>query len=109
MGKVRRRPNLLQQRLEAALSQGREIRVRVTDGYFSGVPTYLDAEFVELVNLYVPEAEEEEEFEPEPYERTVWLIRLSKIVAIADASDAWSKEDLEKLLSPQEIASETDD
>jgi hypothetical protein len=95
--------SLLYRRLEEALQQGTEIWVRASGSGFSGIPIHLDPEFIELVNVFVPEledeADEEDELEETPYQRTVWLIRISDINAIAYSTESWSKERLEQLLN----------
>lgn len=97
-----RTSNLLYQRLEEALQQGREIWVRALGSGFSGVPIHLDDEFLEIVYVYVPDAlDEDSDFEiddDDPYHRTVWLIRISDISAVAYSTESWSKERFERLL-----------
>lgn len=100
-------PNLLHQRLEEALQNGSEVRVRTHDTGFIGIPIHLDAEFVELVYLYVSD-EEDEDDTINPYARTVWLIKLSEITAIAYPLKTWSKQDLEHWLHDDVLAPEPD-
>jgi hypothetical protein len=64
-----------------------------------GIPIHLDAEYVEVVDVDIAEGYEEEEFADDPYQRTVWLIRLAEISAISYATDRWSKDRFERLLS----------
>ena len=100
MRKIHHPPNLVSRRLEEALQQGIEVYLQIKDARFSGVPVYLDEEFVEILYLHVPDHESEEETEA-PYGRTVWLIKLSEIVAIAYSTEFWSKNRFEELL-PQD-------
>ena len=53
--------SLLYRRLEEALQQGNEIWVRASGSGFTGIPIHLDPEFIELVNVFVPDLEDEEE------------------------------------------------
>ena len=63
-----------------------------------GIPIFLDPEYVEVVDVDVAEGFEDEDLPDEPYQRTVWLIRLEEISAISYATDRWSKERFERLL-----------
>ena len=63
-----------------------------------GSPIFLDAEYVEVVDVDVAEGFEDEELPDEPYQRTVWLIRLEEISAISYATARWSKDRFERLL-----------
>jgi len=99
--------NLLHQRLEEALQNGNEIRIRTHDTGFVGIPIHLDAEFVELVYLYVSDDDDDDET-TSPYARTVWLIKLSEITAIAYPLKTWSKQDLERWLHEDTLAPEPD-
>lgn len=98
-------PNLLHQRLVEALQNGNEIRIRTRETGFVGIPIHLDDEFVELVYLYVSEPEIKDD---SPYARTVWLIKLSEITAIAYPMQSWSKKDLESLLYSEKLISDSD-
>ena len=100
-------PNLLYQRLENALQQGSEVHVVSSCGKFVGIPISIDGEFLELVNLYIPT--ENDEWEDEPYERIVWLIKLSEITAVASVVQSWSKSQFEQLLNPKKTALESED
>ena len=100
--------NLLHQRLEEALQNGSEIRIRTHDAGFVGIPIHLDAEFVELVYLYVNNDDDDEDEATNPYGRTVWLIKLSDITAIAYPFRTWSKQDLERWLEEDTLAPEPD-
>lgn len=106
-------PNLLYRRLEEALQQGREVWIRTVGGGFAGIPIYLDAEFVEIVSVYVPDDDDEELLEPliemeelsdeeEAYHRTVWLIRISEISAASYSTASWSRRSFEQLLNREE-------
>ncbi|NJN31848.1 MAG: hypothetical protein HC824_16525 [Synechococcales cyanobacterium RM1_1_8] len=86
--------DMLLQRLQEAHAQGSEVRIRLANSSFHGVPVHLDSEFVELLCLYVDESDEES-----MCERAMWLIKLSEIVAFSYPIDSWSKERLEALLN----------
>ena len=88
----------LYHRLEEALHAGSEVWFRMPGTRLVGIPIYLDAEYVEVVDVDVAEGFEDEELPDEPYQRTVWLIRLEEISAISYATDRWSKERFERLL-----------
>lgn len=105
--KVNPKPNLLYKRLEEALQQGNEVQVVSSCGRFFGIPSALDEDFLELVNLYIPS--EEEAWEDEPYERTVWLIKISEIVAVAYPIQSLSKAQLESLINPSPTVFESED
>ncbi|MGF1493463.1 MAG: hypothetical protein ACFBSC_13610 [Microcoleaceae cyanobacterium] len=98
---------LLYRRLEEALQHGNEVEVVVSNGSFYGVPVNLDHDSLEIVNFYVPEnrTSRGSAF----YERTVWLIRLSEIIAVAYSIESWSKHELERLLGATETVSESED
>jgi hypothetical protein len=96
---IRTGSNRIHQRLEEALQQGLEVRIKVADSGFIGVPIYLDDEFVELVYLYVKEDEDDQD--EEPYARTVWLIRLAEIKAVA-ITQPWSRQRLNRLIKPDQ-------
>lgn len=96
---------LLHQRLEEALQNGSEIQVRTHSTGFVGIPIHLDAEYVELVYLYVSD---EEEALDAPYARTVWLIKVSEITAIAYPLKTWSRQDLEHWLQDETLAPDRD-
>ena len=99
--------NLLYQRLEEALQQGSEVHVVSSSGKFFGIPISIDPDFLELVNLYIPE--EVEDWDDEPYERTGWLIKLSEVVAVAYPVQSWSKDQFEELLTSKQTAFESED
>ena len=109
-------PNLLYRRLEEALQQGREVWIRTVGGGFAGIPIYLDAEFVEIVSVYVPDEEEllepildlveELDDDEETYHRTVWLIRISEISAASYSTASWSRKSFEQLLNRDEESQE---
>ena len=63
-----------------------------------GIPIYLDGDYVEVVDVDVAEGYEDDELPDDPYQRTVWLIRLAEISAISYATDRWSKDRFERLL-----------
>lgn len=94
--------DLLRNRLQEALQQGTEVRIRLASSNFYGVPIHLDSEFVEILCLFVDETDDSA-----MCERAVWLIRLSEIVAFSYPIDSWSKERLEALLHPSEQQSDT--
>ncbi|MEO1401404.1 MAG: hypothetical protein AAFV72_09205 [Cyanobacteria bacterium J06635_1] len=93
------------QRLEDALQEGTEVKFRLTWGNLTGIPIYLDPTCVEIVsvNVYV---EDDDEPSEEISWRTVWLIRLEEINAIAYLSESWSKGRFEQLLGHEDGASE---
>ena len=93
--------DMLLQRLQEAHQQGSEVRIRLANSSFHGVPVHLDSEFVELLCLYVDESDE-----TAMCERAMWLIKLSEIVAFSYPIDSWSKGRLEALLSEPEVKSE---
>ncbi|HEY9815966.1 MAG TPA: hypothetical protein V6D20_09260 [Candidatus Obscuribacterales bacterium] len=97
------RQNRLYIRLQEAFRQGHEVRVRLPHGDFMGVPIYLDAEFVELLDLYIPTPDEGDDC----CERTVWLIKLAEIITISLSTEYWSKDRLEQLLSQENEPSES--
>ena len=88
----------LYHRLEEALNSGSEVWFRMPGTRLVGIPIYLDAEYVEVVDVDVAEGFEDEDLPDEPYQRTVWLVRLEEISAISYATDRWSKERFERLL-----------
>ncbi len=92
--------DLLFHRLQEALQQGTEVRIRLANSSFYGVPVHLDGEFVEILSLYVDESDTNS-----LCERAVWLIKLSEIVAFSYPIDSWSKERLEALLKPSDTQS----
>lgn len=92
---------MLLQRLQEAHQQGSEVRIRLANSSFHGVPIHLDSEFVEILCLYVDESDESS-----MCERAMWLIKLSEIVAFSYPIDSWSKERLEALLNQPEAKSE---
>ena len=89
--------DMLLQRLQEAHSNGTEVRIRLANSSFHGVPVHLDSEFVELLCLYVDESDE-----TAMCERAMWLIKLSEIVAFSYPIDSWSKDRLEALLEGPE-------
>lgn len=98
-------PNLLYQRLEDALQQGLELRLVTQGDRFSGVPIAMDEEFIEILYLHVAEAEDSED---EPYARTVWVIRIAEILAVA-YQQSWSRAKLAQLLPADEATSEIEE
>lgn len=88
----------LYHRLEEALNSGSEVWFRMPGTRLVGIPIYLDADYVEVVDVDVAEGFEDEDLPDEPYQRTVWLVRLEEISAISYATDRWSKERFERLL-----------
>ena len=88
----------LYHRLEEALHCGSEVWFRMPGTRLVGIPIFLDAEYVEVVDVDVAEGFEDDDLPDEPYQRTVWLIRLEEISAISYATDRWSKERFERLL-----------
>lgn len=89
--------DILLQRLQEALLHGTEVRIRLANSSFHGVPVHLDSEVVEILCLYVDESDESA-----MCERAMWLIKLSEIVAFSYPIDSWSKERLEALLESSE-------
>ena len=88
----------LYHRLEEALNSGSEVWFRMPGTRLVGIPIYLDADYVEVVDVDVAEGFEDEDLPDEPYQRTAWLVRLEEISAISYATDRWSKERFERLL-----------
>ena len=88
----------LYHRLEEALNSGSEVWFRMPGTRLVGIPIYLDADYVEVVDVDVAEGFEDEDLPDEPYQRTVWLVRLEEISAISYATDRWSKDRFERLL-----------
>ena len=88
----------LYHRLEEALHAGSEVWFRMPGPRLVCIPIFLDAEYEEVVDGDVAEGFEDEDLPDEPYQRTVWLIRLEEISAISYATDRWSKERFERLL-----------
>lgn len=84
--------SLLYKRLEAALQEGTEVRIRLASSSFFGVPVQLDRDFVEILNIYVDEED------ASLCERSIWLIKLSEIVAFSYPVESWSKDRLEELM-----------
>ncbi len=91
-------PSRLYHRLEEALNSGSEVWFRMPGTRLVGIPIFLDTDYVEVVDVDVAEGFEDEELPDEPYQRTVWLIRLEEISAISYATDRWSKDRFERLL-----------
>jgi hypothetical protein len=102
----RGKSNLLYQRLEDALQQGLELRLVTQGDRFCGVPISLDDEFIEILYLHV--AEDEDAPEEEPYARTVWVIRIAEILAVA-YQQSWSREKLAQLLPADQATSEIEE
>lgn len=88
----------LYKRLEEALHTGSEVWFRMPGTRLVGIPIYLDNDYVEVVDVDVAEGYEDDELPDDPYQRTVWLIRLAEISAISYATDRWSKDRFERLL-----------
>ncbi|MEM9090076.1 MAG: hypothetical protein AAGC93_15155 [Cyanobacteria bacterium P01_F01_bin.53] len=88
----------LYHRLEEALHSGSEVWFRMPGTRLVGIPIFLDNDYVEVVDVDVAEGFEDDELPDEPYQRTVWLIRLEEISAISYATDRWSKDRFERLL-----------
>ena len=97
MKKKKCKSNILYQRIEEALEQGTEVSIQVSQGGFFGIPVYLDSKYVELVNFYIPNNDDDDK----DYQRTVWLIKLSEIIAVAYPMEMWSKERFEQLLNQE--------
>ncbi|MEO0394595.1 MAG: hypothetical protein AAF243_01255 [Cyanobacteria bacterium P01_A01_bin.137] len=92
------RQTRLYKRLEEALHTGSEVWFRMPGTRLVGIPIYLDGDYVEVVDVDVAEGYEDDELPDDPYQRTVWLIRLAEISAISYATDRWSKDRFERLL-----------
>lgn len=88
----------LYKRLEEALHTGSEVWFRMPGTRLVGIPIYLDSEYVEVVDVDVAEGFDDDDLPDEPYQRTVWLVRLGEISAISYATDRWSKDRFERLL-----------
>ena len=101
-------PSRLYRRLEEALNTGSEVWFRMPGTRLMGIPIYLDAEYVEVVDVDVAEGFEDEDLPEEPYQRTVWLVRLSEISAISYATDRWSKDRFERLLNHYQDSEESE-
>jgi hypothetical protein len=93
--------NLLYNRLHEALQSGSEVRVRLSNSSFYGVPINLDTQFIEIMSLQVDKSEKDSS-----YDKAVWLVKLSEIVAFSYPLESWSKNRLEGLL---QAASDRDD
>jgi hypothetical protein len=102
-------PSRLFHRLEEALHSGSEVWFRMPGTRLVGIPIFLDTEYVEVVDVDVAEGFEDEDLPDDPYQRTVWLIRLEEISAISYATDRWSKERFERLLEQPHKADSKDD
>ncbi|MBW4465591.1 MAG: hypothetical protein KME07_09145 [Pegethrix bostrychoides GSE-TBD4-15B] len=98
--------NLLYQRLEDALQQGLELRLVTQGDRFCGVPIALDEEFIEILYLHV--SEDEDSPEEDPYARTVWVIRIAEILAVA-YQQSWSRDKLAQLLPTDAATSEVEE
>ncbi|MEM9803684.1 MAG: hypothetical protein AAF959_00265 [Cyanobacteria bacterium P01_D01_bin.56] len=92
------KPTRLYKRLEEALHTGSEVWFRMPGTRLVGIPIYLDSDYVEVVDVDVAEGYEDDELPDDPYQRTVWLIRLAEISAISYATDRWSRDRFERLL-----------
>ncbi len=99
----------LYHRLEEALHAGSEVWFRMPGTRLVGIPIFLDTEYVEVVDVDVSEGFEDEDLPDDPYQRTVWLIRLEEISAISYATDRWSKERFERLLEESNKGDEKED
>ncbi len=93
------------QRLEEALQEGTEVKFRLAWGNITGIPIYLDPTCVEIVSVNVYMEDDDAPSEEISW-RTVWLIRLEEVNAIAYLSESWSKKRLEQLLPEEEQPSE---
>ncbi len=102
-------PSRLYHRLEEALNSGSEVWFRMPGTRLVGIPIFLDTDYVEVVDVDVAEGFEDEELPDDPYQRTVWLIRLEEISAISYATDRWSKERFERLLEQSHKDDSRDD
>jgi hypothetical protein len=65
------------------------------------VPINLDTQFIEIMSLQVDKSEKDSS-----YEKAVWLVKLSEIVAFSYPLESWSKNRLEGLF---QSASDRDD
>jgi hypothetical protein len=83
---------LLYRRLEEAMQSGSEVRIRLANSSFVGTPIQLDHDFVELLNLFV-----DNDDDSSLCERSVWMIKLTEIVAFSYPIESWSKSRLESL------------
>ncbi len=83
---------LLYRRLEEAMQSGIEVRIRLANSSFFGVPIQLDHDFVELLNLFVDKDDDNS-----LCDRSVWMIKLTEIVAFSYPIESWSKSRLEAL------------
>jgi hypothetical protein len=84
--------NLLHSRLNEALQSGSEVRVRLSNSSFYGVPINLDEQFIEIMSLQVDKTDQNS-----CCEKAVWLVKLSEIVAFSYPLESWSKDRLEDL------------
>ncbi len=84
--------NLLHNRLREALQSGSEVRVRLSNSSFYGVPINLDEQFIEIMSLQIDKSDKDSS-----YEKAVWLVKLSEIVAFSYPLESWSKNRLEDL------------
>lgn len=97
----------LYQRLNDALQAGTEVNLRLTWGNLRGIPIYLDPTCVEIVFVHVC-VDDDDGADEEVSWRTVWLVRLAEVTAIAYLTESWSKERLEQLLPPKDKSAEAD-
>lgn len=98
-----KKSSLLYHRLQEALDNGSQVRIEAEES-FSGIPVYLDSEFVEVIVMVPPDEFDEEDDE---YKCMTWLVRLSSIFALGYPSQSWSKERLENLLKKEAIPSDS--
>jgi hypothetical protein len=90
-----KKSSLLYQRLQAALKVGDTVQIETDGTSYYGIPIKLSREFVEIMVLMPPCEFDEED---DTYKRTIWLIQLAKISAIAYPTEYWSTERLDNLL-----------
>lgn len=98
-----KKSGLLSRRLQEALDNGSQVHIEA-DESFSGIPIYLDSEFVEIITIVPPDEFDEGDDE---YRCMTWLIQLSSIFAIGYPSQSWSKERLDNLLKKEAIPSDS--
>lgn len=83
----------LEQKLKEALDNGLYIWVEVENSRWNGIPTYLDADFLEISCLGSCEVKGT----TESY-TTNWLIRINRITAVAYPTQTWDQERLNSLI-----------
>lgn len=76
--------SILRKRLQQALEYGLKVKVQTTGSGWTGIPTHLDDEFLELSFISVTTEESGVEAAS-----TAWILRLSAIEAIALATEVW--------------------